>query len=92
MTIEAQSLSRSIRRIGVVKSYARNSEIIREGDPPNGVLSGSQVGHQVEKRYEARFDRAVGEARELPSSLLGSPIESILRPWRDILRPVSAQI
>src|SRR6516162_3290768 len=51
--------------------------------------SGSRVGHQVEKRYQARFGRAVRGARELPAFLLRSPIESTLRPWRDILRPFS---
>jgi CRP/FNR family nitrogen fixation transcriptional regulator len=37
MTIEAQSISRSVRRIGLVRSYARKSEIVREGDPANHV-------------------------------------------------------
>jgi CRP/FNR family transcriptional regulator, nitrogen fixation regulation protein len=37
MTIEAQPLSQIVRRIGVVKSYARKSDIFREGDPANHV-------------------------------------------------------
>src|SRR5262249_35125804 len=50
---------------------------------------GSRVDHQVEKRHQARFGRVLGAARELPSLLLRLPIESILRSWRDILRPFS---
>ena len=37
MSIQAQSFDPLIRRIGVIRSYARKSEIVREDDPANHV-------------------------------------------------------
>jgi CRP-like cAMP-binding protein len=33
MSIQIQSFNPSIQRVGIVRSYARKSEIVREGDP-----------------------------------------------------------
>jgi CRP-like cAMP-binding protein len=37
MSIQTQSFDPSIQRIGVVRSYARKSEIVREDDPASRV-------------------------------------------------------
>jgi CRP/FNR family transcriptional regulator, nitrogen fixation regulation protein len=37
MSIQIQSFNRSIQRVGIVRSYARKSEIVREGDPADHV-------------------------------------------------------
>jgi len=90
MSIQIQSFNPSIQRVGIVRSYARKNEIVREGDPADHVyevVSGTVCTCKMlrEGRRQITGFYSTIEIAIFPSGKLRraeKKLETIKRFWR----------